>query len=117
MVWNQARFATAARSRSTAVASRANSATFTISSLPTPGPAPSQPNSIEQLARLGRLDHWGLADFDHTLRPVHGCGRVGWHHVAGDKPVKQHAHSGDMPLDAWSVVGGLKLLSISRNIE
>ena len=32
------------------------------------------------------------------LRPAHGRSRIGWHDLAGDQPVEQHAHRGELLL-------------------
>jgi hypothetical protein len=41
-----------------------------------------QVDAVEQLAGLGRLQHWGLALLDDMLRTAHQCGRIDPHDLA-----------------------------------
>jgi len=72
---------------------------------------------IEKPAPVGGVEHRRLAGFRHVLRAAHGRRRVYWHHLAGDEPIEQHAHGGELLLDARRRMGLLECLYISGDIE
>jgi len=71
----------------------------------------------KELAPFLGVEHRRLADLHHVLRATHGRRRVSGHHLAGDEPVEQHAHGGELLLDARRRMGLLERLYISGDIE
>ena len=63
------------------------------------------------------FEHRRLAGLHHMLRAAHGRRRVSRHRLAGDEPVEQHAHGGELLLDARRRMGLLERLYISGDIE
>ena len=70
-----------------------------------------------QLAPLGAIEHRRLAGFHDVLRPAHRGGRVHRHHLAGDQPVEQHPHRGELLLHARRPVFLLQLVHPGRHVE
>jgi len=46
-------------------------------------------DAVEQRPRFGKIEHRRLPGRHHVPGPPHRRGRVDWHHLAGDEPVKQ----------------------------
>ena len=63
-----------------------------------------------QLAPFLAVEHRRLAGFHDMLRPAHGGGRIHRHDLAGDQPVEQHPHGGELLLHARRPVVLLQLL-------
>ena len=74
-------------------------------------------DAVDQLAPLGAIEHRRLAGLHHVLRPAHGGGRVDRHHLAGDQPVEQHAHRGELLLHARRPVFLLQRIHPGRHVE
>jgi hypothetical protein len=74
-------------------------------------------NGVDQPPPLRAVEHRRLAGFDHVLRPAHCRGRIARRHLAGDRPVEQHAHRGELLLHAGRRVGLLERLYIGGDIE
>ena len=72
---------------------------------------------VEQLAPVGRVEHRRLADLHHVLRAAHGRRRVCRHDLAGDQPIEQHAHGGELLLHGRRRMGPLERLYIGGDIE
>jgi hypothetical protein len=69
---------------------------------------------IEKLARfIG--GEYRSCPFDDVLQPAHRVRRVDGHHLAGHKPVEEHAHGGEALLHARLGVRLLKLLDLGGN--
>jgi hypothetical protein len=51
------------------------------------------------------------------LRPAHGGGRIHRNHLAGDEPIEQHAHRGELLLHTRRPVFLLKLVDPCGDIE
>ena len=56
-------------------------------------------DAVEQLPRLGGIEHRRLALAHDMRRPAHGRGRINRHHLAGHQPVEQVADGGELLLD------------------
>ena len=74
-------------------------------------------DGVEQLAPFVGVEHRRLAGLHHMLRAAHGRGRVGRHDLAGDQPVEQHPHRGELLLHAGRRMGLLERLYIGGDIE
>ena len=74
-------------------------------------------DGVEQLAPVGGVEHRRLAGFHDMLRAAHGRGRIGRHDLAGDEPIEQHAHGGELLLHARRRMGLLECLDICGDIE
>ena len=72
---------------------------------------------VEQFAPLLAVEHRRLAGFYDVLRTAHGRGRVCRHNLAGDEPIEQHPHGGELLLHARRGMGLLERLDISGDIE
>ena len=69
------------------------------------------------LRHSGGVEHRRLAGFHHVLRAAHGRSRVCRHNLAGDQPIEQHAHGGELLLYARRRMGPLERLYIGGDIE
>ena len=74
-------------------------------------------NAVDQLAPLGAIEHRRLAGLHHVLRPAHGGGGIERHDLAGDQPVEQHAHRGELLLHARRPVFLLQLVHPGCHVE
>ena len=63
------------------------------------------------------VEHQRLADLHHMFWATHGRRRVRRHDLAGDQPIEQHAHGGELLLHAWRRMGLLEQLYIGGDIE
>jgi hypothetical protein len=52
----------------------------------------------------------------HSAPSSHGGGRIVRHHLADHQPVEQHAHGGELLLDARRRVGLLQRLDVGANV-
>ena len=67
-------------------------------------------DAVEQLTRLGRVEHRGLSRAHAVGRAADGGGRVARHDLAGDKPVEQVTQGGQAQLGGRRrVLAGLQL--------
>ena len=72
---------------------------------------------VEELSRLGRLEHRRLAAPHDVARPAHGGGRVHRHDLADDKPVEEGADRGEALLHRRDRLRMPELLDEGRHMD
>ena len=74
-------------------------------------------NAVEQRSPLFLVEHGRLAGLHHMLRSAHGRCWVHRYYLAGDHPIKQHAHRGKLLLHVRRRMGLSASLYICSDIE
>ena len=72
---------------------------------------------VDELARLGRVEHRRLAAPHDVARPAHGGGRVGRHDLADHHPIEQVAQRGQAQLRGRRGSRALQLLDVGGDMH
>ena len=72
---------------------------------------------VEELARLGRIEHRRLAAPHDMARPAHGGGRIGRHDLADHHPVEQMPQGGEAQFRGRRGARLLQLLDIGGDMH
>ena len=74
-------------------------------------------NALDERAPLLALEHRRLAGLHDVLRSAHGRGRIQRNDLAGDQPIEQHPHGGELLLHVRRRMRLLAGFDVARHVD